>query len=67
MRMDGQYRHECEVRQVAQWPAPRIVAYLQDVEKHRGRKAAERLQADVRVLRRQNAANTGIGASNTKA
>ncbi|WP_343618865.1 hypothetical protein [Ralstonia sp.] len=65
--MDEQHRHECEVRTIAKWQGLEIADYLRLVEKHRGRQAADRLHADVRALRRQSAASTGTGASNTKA
>ncbi|WP_454844881.1 DUF7696 family protein [Ralstonia thomasii] len=58
MRTDAAYRHECEVRTLARWTGQQIAAYLREVEKQRGRPAAERLLADVKALRRQNGRNT---------
>ena len=63
MQMDEKYRHECEVQRVAKWPAPQVLAYLQDVEKHRGRKAAERLHSDVQKARRALRENTATSGS----
>lgn len=58
MRTDEQYRHECEVRTLARWTGQQIAAYLRDVEKHRGRPAADLLLEDVKAQRRQGARNT---------
>ena len=52
-----QYRHECEVREVASWKTPdgrkdfnRMVDYFAGVRHARGKVAAERLTNDVRRL-----------------
>ena len=63
MRTDEQYRHECEVRTVARWPVHQISAYLQDVQKHRGRPAAEKLHSDVQKARQALRGNTATSGS----
>lgn len=46
-----QFRHECEVRWVAKLPDhDSRRRFLAEVEKHRGKVAAERLRSDVMVL-----------------
>jgi hypothetical protein len=52
-----QYRHECEVREVASWKTQdgrndfnRMVDYFSGVRHARGKLAAERLTNDVRKL-----------------
>ena len=43
-----QYRHECEVRWLAKRTTQQIVDYLKEVEKARGKAAAEKLRNDTR-------------------
>lgn len=52
MRTDEQFRHECEVRWCVRAHFPdgeRMAEQLARVERRRGKPAAERLRADVRV------------------
>lgn len=51
--MDEAWRHACEVRWLAKRDGQAIANYLRLVVKHRGQEAADRLLADVRVLRSQ--------------
>ena len=49
------WRHECEVRQVVRMATPELRrAYLDGVERFRGKAAAERLREGVRAAWAQN-------------
>ncbi|WP_420868792.1 DUF7696 family protein [Cupriavidus pauculus] len=58
MRTDEAWRHECEVRWLAERSDADVTAYLVKVEKHRGRPAAVQLASDIRALRRARRAST---------
>lgn len=42
-----EWRRECEARLVLSWPLARRRAYIADIERIRGPKAAETLRADI--------------------
>lgn len=67
VRADPDYRYECEVRWLARRPGQEIAAYLEKVEKHRGRPAAEKLLSDVRAVRQALRGSTATSGSTTRA
>ncbi len=44
-----QYRHECEVREIAKWQGMQIKEYLYGVEVNRGHAAYKKLRDDVEI------------------
>jgi len=48
-----QYRHECEVREIAGYPLDLRRAYLKAVERARGQEAADRLRDGLTKLWRE--------------
>jgi hypothetical protein len=58
---DDELRHRCEVRQLIRWRAERtkewLGGFLDDIERRRGRAAAERLRID--IARQWSAGNRG--------